>query len=521
MLLLQDRYLKPADPVFQPDDPMASGLVQALPFSERDGGTVRDLSGCNTDGTFTNGKEWAVGPLGPTARTDGTSWYVDFGKVAKLDVSGNLNLSVWVRPMTNGGSGGYLWADFDAAGNNSQGSLYILAGKVGWFQSGGAANFQSTLTFTAGDLLHIAVVRDHTAKTITIYVNGVVWATSSYSGSLTAQSSCGNRVLGRAGSFNGNYAHAWYFDLRVAKDAAPWTAGQVQDLYTASRWRLYTEPFWYASPPPPALLLSGTAAGVGNASATLQVSRRLAGSAAGLAVVSAVPLLARRLVVTAAGVGLNTGALTLSRRLAGTAAGVAATAGTCRLSRLCSGTSAGSGATTAAPGVSRRLSGTGAGLGATTAASTLSRRLTGAASGAASTSAAAEIRRLLTGLSAGVGSTTGAFYVPPILLRAVAAGVGTAAATLTVARPLQGSSSGTGLVTGTMLLRRLLQGYAAGVGSTTGRLASIELTGPICYGGSVTVRTAYGGTATVHLRYGGTATIRTRYGGSARICGDE
>jgi len=566
MLLLQDRYLKPADPVFQPDDTTASGLVQAVPFSERDGLNVRDLSGNNCDGTFTNGREWGVGPLGPAARSDGTSWYLDFGKIAKLDVSGNLNLSLWVRPMTNGGSGGYLWADFDAAGNNSQGSLYILAGKVGWFQSGGAANFQSTLTFTAGDLLHIAVVRDHTAKTITIYVNGVVWATSSYSGSLTAQSSCGNRVMGRAGSFNGNYAHAWYSDLRVAKDAAPWAPGQVQDLYSEGRWRLYQEPLWY--PGPTALnnytlaaaagsfAETGSAAGLkrglrvpavagaftlSGQAATLRATRRVS-AAAGAVTLTGQPagLVATRKVAGATGPFTLSGqAATLrSTRTLGAGAGGFAETGAAANLRAERRLSASAGAAV--------LSGQSAGLirslrivtdagafslSGSSAALLQAHRLAVAAGAFTHTGEGAGLRNGKT-LTAAAGSCVlsgaSAGLVRSLRLPAEAGAVDLAGtdATLRRGRNFTAAAGGfthTGAAADLRVTRRLAGVVGAYVlaGKPAGLTVSTPNAGPICYGGSVAVLTAYGGSTAIRVAYGGTVTIRTRYGGRARICGDE
>lgn len=135
--------------------------------------------------------------------------YVGVGKYPALDIPGNRTLSLWVKHVSIPGSV-YLLSDFDAAGGFSQGSLRSGSGAsvYGYYQSHTDASnlgFDGAIPAVIGTWQHVAIVRDDTAKTVQLYVDGVAdGATHSYAGkTVSPQSVCGQLTFARAGSFVG------------------------------------------------------------------------------------------------------------------------------------------------------------------------------------------------------------------------------------------------------------------------------------------------------------------------------
>ncbi len=147
-------------------------------------GNANDAVGGN-NGTLVNGAAFAPGKVGQAFSFDGVDDYVDLGNPASLDIPGSLTVEAWVNYETLS-QYKYLVADFNAGGHVSQGSLGILQdGRFFWYQSmtdGSFIQVEGATTAVAGQWYHVGVVRDDVAKTVTLYVNGVEDARSSYAG---------------------------------------------------------------------------------------------------------------------------------------------------------------------------------------------------------------------------------------------------------------------------------------------------------------------------------------------------
>src|SRR5207248_10059221 len=116
----------------------------------------------------------------------------------------------------------------------TQGSLDIENGILHWYQvtSTQSNTFAGTTSLSLNQWYHVAVVRNDTTKTVTVYVNGAQDGGShSYSGTAVALQS--HKFLGSAGPnfptdfFPGRIDEAQIFNTALS-------AAQIQTLYSAS-----------------------------------------------------------------------------------------------------------------------------------------------------------------------------------------------------------------------------------------------------------------------------------------------
>lgn len=128
--------------------------------------------------------------------------YVDLGNDASLNLPGSMSVSLWVRFDTID-HWKYLFADFAEDGWTSQGALGALG--VGsnfyWYQAytDGTHDYaDATTPIELNQWYHLAAVRDDSAKTVRLFINGIEEATFSYAGK-TVVSLQGNKILGGAG----------------------------------------------------------------------------------------------------------------------------------------------------------------------------------------------------------------------------------------------------------------------------------------------------------------------------------
>ena len=99
-----------------------------------------------------------------------------------LALKGDMTVEFWVNPDSFGGGRVFSFAGETAADTEEYNSLYELyittGGDVQWVQENGAGADQAIAAFTStgistGDWSHVAVTRDATARTLTLYVDGV------------------------------------------------------------------------------------------------------------------------------------------------------------------------------------------------------------------------------------------------------------------------------------------------------------------------------------------------------------
>ena len=191
-------------------------------------------------GTFAGGATTIDGRFGRAFQFDGVNDYVNLGRDASLDKPGDMTIATWVRLDALTG-GQYLIADFDAGGNISQGSLCQSVSSFCWHQTTNAADpygpnngrITTGPAVVANQWYHVAVVRDDAAKTVQMYVNGVLYGSSTYTGSVVPLQR--DKFLGGAGvEFTSAFTRGRLDEVMFFE--RPLSPGEVAQLASASAY---------------------------------------------------------------------------------------------------------------------------------------------------------------------------------------------------------------------------------------------------------------------------------------------
>ena len=161
-----------------PSFAQSSGLVAAYSFNEGTGTTVTDLSGNNITGTI-RGATWTTqGKYGNALSFNGSSSYVDLGNPTALRLTGSMTIEAWINATSSPPDDGQIVAK----SNNSSGWQFKTSPDTGPHRFGVAVSGSnssrtqrySTTTRSLNTWYHVAGVYDASARTLNIYVNGVL-----------------------------------------------------------------------------------------------------------------------------------------------------------------------------------------------------------------------------------------------------------------------------------------------------------------------------------------------------------
>jgi hypothetical protein len=152
--------------------------VVAYNFNEGSGTTVNDASGHGITGNI-NGATWTTGGrYGNALSFNGSSSYVDLGNPTLLQITGSMTWSAWVKAAANPSDDG----EIVAKSNNNSGWQLKTSPDTGP-QTFGVAVGKANNTFTQrysttvrslNVWYHVAGVYNAAARTLDIYVNGVL-----------------------------------------------------------------------------------------------------------------------------------------------------------------------------------------------------------------------------------------------------------------------------------------------------------------------------------------------------------
>ncbi len=139
---------------------------------------------------------------------DGVGDYVDTPHAADLDLAGSFTISVWVNPLSYGGSGAGHIIDHRGSSGNSGWSLYATSDGVVTFSINGGSASQGIAVTDEGALqlnrwTHIGVIRD--ADKLSIWINGEQFITQSHTPTPIADPS-GVRIGGRVSASDRDFA---------------------------------------------------------------------------------------------------------------------------------------------------------------------------------------------------------------------------------------------------------------------------------------------------------------------------
>ncbi len=168
---------------------------------------------------------------------DGADDFVTVGKPNILNISGSETFSAWVK-FTDPVMFSYIFGDFDPSGIFTQGSIRVgnTGSAIGYQQEhtdGSTLSFDGSTNLLSNTWYNIVFVRDDGAKTVRLYLDGQPYGTAqSYSGkTVISDNDSGNKTIGRAGSFDGNYTNGSIANVRIFNTAL--TAGEVNQKFLA------------------------------------------------------------------------------------------------------------------------------------------------------------------------------------------------------------------------------------------------------------------------------------------------
>jgi len=155
-----------------------SGLIAGYGFNEGSGTTTSDASGNRLTGTLSGATWTTAGKSGAGLVFNGTNSFVDLGTPTALQITGSLTLTAWVKESANVGDDGTIISKSNGAAGWELKSSPDLGNRnfaIGVYTSGGGyVGRYSTTVRALNTWYHVAAVYDAAARTLNIYVNGVL-----------------------------------------------------------------------------------------------------------------------------------------------------------------------------------------------------------------------------------------------------------------------------------------------------------------------------------------------------------
>ena len=156
----------------------ATGLVAAYSFDEGAGTTVTDRSGNGNTGRIVGALWTTVGKYGKALSFNGVGSYVDLGNPASLQLTGSMTWSAWINAAANPADDGEIVAKSD----NGPGWQIKTSPDTGPHTFGVAVSASgglrtqrySTTVRALNTWYHVAGVYNASARTLDVYINGVL-----------------------------------------------------------------------------------------------------------------------------------------------------------------------------------------------------------------------------------------------------------------------------------------------------------------------------------------------------------
>ncbi|MEV4313631.1 LamG-like jellyroll fold domain-containing protein [Actinocrispum sp. NPDC049592] len=206
-------------------------------FDEGTGTQAGDTAG-NHPAALTGGATWAQGVRGGAMSVDGTSGYADAG-AGVVDTTQSFSVSGWVKLDRTSGYQTVVSVDGNQVSNFflqlRDDSRRFAFTRLSADSPTDGVYASSNFDPVAGQWYQLTGVYDATAKTLSLYVNGIKQQTVT---APPAWQATGHLVIGR-GKYGGNpvdFVAGTIDDVRVSQGVL--TAADVARLVTAGHWRL-------------------------------------------------------------------------------------------------------------------------------------------------------------------------------------------------------------------------------------------------------------------------------------------
>ena len=200
-----------------PVNSLSNGLICYLPLDEGAGKLAFDKTKRTNDigiPSISSSIEWNQSQKGKLLKWAGATVndYVNIGKPSCLNLtSSNFTVSAWVRFTNASGVYRYIFSDYNAAGSNCLGTIYLNSlGKINffWCNAGSQvpnANYGTGVTIASNTWYHIVGIRSGAtgAWNALVYVNGIFQYTLSTATNPPTQANAGNARIGVVGDYSG------------------------------------------------------------------------------------------------------------------------------------------------------------------------------------------------------------------------------------------------------------------------------------------------------------------------------
>jgi chitodextrinase len=157
--------------------PPEASLVAAYGFNEGRGTVAADASGHGLTGTIVGAQWTTAGKYGSALSFDGATSYVDLGNPAGLQITGSMTWSAWIYATANPPDDGQIVAKSSGSGWQMKTSPDTGPHTFGVgvsSDSGSLTQRYSTTVRALNTWYHVAGVYDAAARTLDIYVDGVL-----------------------------------------------------------------------------------------------------------------------------------------------------------------------------------------------------------------------------------------------------------------------------------------------------------------------------------------------------------
>jgi hypothetical protein len=222
---------------FVSEDPN-QGLVARWPLNEGSGNAAVDASGNGLHGTLTGAPSWVAGTMGLALALNGTSQYGLVPDDPRLDLTGQITLSAWVKPAKLGTANVIAKASFVGTlipgyelNLSSTGKPFVRFNASDTYRVNGATSYP-----TAGDTwMHLAATYD--GSVIRLYVNGALDGSLASAFAITANDQplgIGAQSDGNSGRlFQGALDEVRIYDRALSASAIQALASGVVDVATS------------------------------------------------------------------------------------------------------------------------------------------------------------------------------------------------------------------------------------------------------------------------------------------------
>jgi chitodextrinase len=154
-----------------------SGLLASYAFSEGAGTTTADASGKGHTGTISGATWTATGKYGKALSFNGSTSFVDLGNAADLQITGSMSVSAWIFATVNPADDGQIVSKSSGPGwqlkTSPDTGPHTFGVSVSPTSSSNTQRYSTTVR-QLNTWYHVTGVYDAAARTLNIYVNGVL-----------------------------------------------------------------------------------------------------------------------------------------------------------------------------------------------------------------------------------------------------------------------------------------------------------------------------------------------------------